>query len=122
MAKRLQVILQDPEYREIQRMARSRRMSIAEWVRQALDLARRREPLGGAGKKLEVIRAAAQHDYPVGDIDSMLAEFEKGYGTGVHPCFWSTQISRCTSLARPILTRATRNDCSKSWSATASVW
>jgi len=85
MAKRLRVILQDPEYREIQHMARSRHMSIAEWVRQALDLARHREPLGGAGNKLEVIRAEAQHDYPVGDIDSMLAEIEKGYGTGVHP-------------------------------------
>lgn len=85
MAKRLQVILQDSEYREIQRMARGRRMSLAEWVRQALDLARRREPLEGAGKKLEVIRAAAQHDYPTGDIDSMLAEIEKGYGSGVHP-------------------------------------
>lgn len=85
MAKRLQVILKDPEYRVIQRMARARRMSIAEWVRQALDLARRREPLGGAGKKLEVIRAAAQHDYPVGDIHRMLEEIEKGYGTGTHP-------------------------------------
>jgi len=85
MTKRLQVILQDPEYREIQKMARARRMSLAEWVRQALDLARRREPLGGAGKKLEVIRAAAQHDYPSGDIESMLAEIERGYGTGVHP-------------------------------------
>ena len=53
MAKRLQVILKDPEYREIQRAARSRRMSIAEWVRQALDLARRREPGAGVGKKLE---------------------------------------------------------------------
>src|SRR5437773_10227525 len=58
MSKRLQVILKDPEYREIQRVARSRRMSIAEWVRQALDLARRREPGAGVGKKLEVIRAA----------------------------------------------------------------
>jgi hypothetical protein len=85
MAKRLQVILQDPEYREIQKMARSRRMSLAEWVRQALDLARRREPLGGAGKKLEVIRAAAQHDYPTADIDAMLAEIEMGYGTGPRP-------------------------------------
>jgi len=85
MAKRLQVILQDPEYREIQKMARSRRMSLAEWVRQALDRARRREPLGTTAKKLEVIRAAAQHDYPTGDIDTMLAEIEKGYGTGVHP-------------------------------------
>jgi len=47
MAKRLQVILKDPEYREIQRVARSRHMSIAEWIRQALDLARRRDPVGG---------------------------------------------------------------------------
>lgn len=84
MAKRLQVILKDPEYREIQRMARSRRMSLAEWVRQALDLARRREPTGGVGKKLEVIRAAARHDYPSGDIDAMLAEIETGYATGTH--------------------------------------
>jgi len=85
MAKRLQVILKDPEYRDIQRMARSRRMSIAEWVRQALDLARRREPAGGLGKKLDVIRAAARHDYPTGDIDGMLAEIESGYGVGTHP-------------------------------------
>lgn len=85
MAKRLQVILQEPEYREIQRMARSRHMSIAEWVRQALELARRREPIGDSGKKLAVIRAAAQHDFPVSDIESMLADIEKGYGTGPHP-------------------------------------
>lgn len=82
MAKRLQVIVQDPEYREIQRVARSRHMSIAEWVRQALELARRREPLGSIGKKLAVIQRAARHDYPVGDIDAMLAEIEAGYGTG----------------------------------------
>src|SRR5438874_13296243 len=44
MAKRLQVILQDPDYREIQRIARVRRMSIAEWVRQALRAANGRSP------------------------------------------------------------------------------
>jgi hypothetical protein len=85
MAKRLQVILQDPDYREIQRMARARHLSIAEWVRQALDLARRREPLGSVGRKLEVIRAAVRCDYPVSDIESMLAEIESGYGAGPHP-------------------------------------
>jgi hypothetical protein len=85
MAKRLQVILQDPDYREIQKMARSRGMSLAEWVRQALELARRREPLGSASKKLEVIRAATQHNYPTGDIDTMLAEIERGYGAGMQP-------------------------------------
>jgi hypothetical protein len=84
MAKRLQVILQDPEYREIQRVARSRHMSIAEWVRQALELARRREPLGSIDKKLEAIRAAAKHEFPVSDIDKMLAEIEQAYGSGDH--------------------------------------
>ena len=79
MAKRLQVILQDPEYREIQRVARSRRMSIAEWVRQALAVARRQEPMGNVSQKLEAIRAAARHSYPTADIDTMLAEIEAGY-------------------------------------------
>jgi len=82
MAKRLQVILQDPEYREIQRAARSRQMSIAEWVRQALARARRREPLGDAEKKLAAIRAAARHESPTSDIDTMLAEIERGYSAG----------------------------------------
>ena len=85
MAKRLQVILQDPDYRDIQRAARSRRMSLAEWVRQALALARQREPGGGAGKKLEVIRAATGWDFPTGDIDRMLADIERGFGSGAQP-------------------------------------
>lgn len=82
MAKRLQVILRDPEYREIQKAARSRHMSIAEWVRQALTLARRREPSAAPGKKLDVVRAAARHDFPTGDIDTMLADIESGYNSG----------------------------------------
>jgi hypothetical protein len=79
MAKRLQVILQDPEYREIQRIARARRMTIAEWVRQALAAARRYEPLGESGKKLDMIREAARAEFPTADIDAMLAEIESGY-------------------------------------------
>jgi hypothetical protein len=82
VAKRLQVILQDPEYREIQRIARARHMTIAEWVRQALAAARRHEPLGDAGKKLDVIREAARHEYPTADIDEMLREIERGYQSG----------------------------------------
>ncbi len=79
MAKRLQVILQDAEYREVQRAARSRRMSLAEWVRQALDAQRRREPVNSVSKKLEAIRTAAKFEFPTADIDQMLAEIEKGY-------------------------------------------
>ena len=85
MSKRLQVILQEPEYREIQRAARSRRMSIAEWVRQALQRAQRSEPNENLGKKLEAVRRAAKYQYPTGDIDTMLAEIEKGYASGPQP-------------------------------------
>ena len=84
MAKRLQVILEEPEYRDIKRAARSRHMSIAGWVREALNQAHRREPLGDVGKKLAVIRAAARLDFPAGNIGQMLAEIEKGYGSGAH--------------------------------------
>lgn len=79
MSKRLQVILQDPEYRDIQRAARSRSMSIAEWVRQALALARREEPTAAIAKKLAAVRHAAQLEYPASDIDKMLTEIEAGY-------------------------------------------
>ena len=83
MAKRLQVIVQDPEYRDIQRAARLRRMSIAEWVRQALVQAQRREPSREVASKLEVIRAAARMDFPTADIDRMLEEIERGYRLGM---------------------------------------
>jgi hypothetical protein len=85
MAKRLQVIIQDREYREIQRAADAQRLSIAAWVRQALATARRREPVGDAGKKLDVVRAAARHSFPTADIDDMLAEIERGYGGNDRP-------------------------------------
>jgi len=82
MPKRLQVILKDPEYREVQRMARLRHMSIGEWVRQALEWARRREPVVSTAKKLDAVRTAVKFQYPAGDIDQMLAEIEAGYLIG----------------------------------------
>jgi hypothetical protein len=85
MAKRLQVIIQDPEYRDIQRAARLRRMTIAEWVRQALIQARRSEPSREVAAKLETIRMAARMDFPTADIDRMLEEIEQGYGPGLQP-------------------------------------
>ena len=79
MSKRLQVILQDSVYREIRRVARARRMTIAEWVRHALDLARRQEPTTDVDKKLAVVRAAVRHNGPTADVDVMLDEIERGY-------------------------------------------
>ncbi|MDO8834731.1 MAG: hypothetical protein Q7V01_04010 [Vicinamibacterales bacterium] len=79
MSKRLQVLLAEPEWREVQRAARARKTTVAEWVRHALRLARNTEPLGDAGRKLDCVRAAARHDFPVADIDGMLEEIERGY-------------------------------------------
>jgi hypothetical protein len=79
MSKRLQVILDDAEWREIQRAAKAQRLTVAAWVRGALRAARRREPLGDTGRKLEVVRAAARHAFPTADIEQMKAEIERGY-------------------------------------------
>lgn len=79
MAKRLQVIFQDAQYKAIQRAARSRQMSLAEWVRQALDRQRNREPVDSVNSKLEVLRNSAKFEFPTCDIEQMLAEIEKGY-------------------------------------------
>lgn len=85
MTKRLQVLLQEAEYREIQRIARSRSVSVAEWVRQVLRAAKREEPVGDVSKKLEALRAAMKFEFPTADIEQMLAEIEQGYLSGHKP-------------------------------------
>ncbi|HUF68849.1 MAG TPA: hypothetical protein VMM79_09430 [Longimicrobiales bacterium] len=57
-------------------------MTVAEWVRQALRAARRREPAVDTLKKLETVRATARHEYPTAEIETMLAEIERGYVVG----------------------------------------
>ena len=79
MSKRLQVVLDEEEYGEIQRYARRHRMNVSEWVRHALRRARRSEPAIEAGRKLEAIRAAVRHEFPTADIEQMLREIERGY-------------------------------------------
>jgi hypothetical protein len=79
MSKRLQVVFDDAELREIQRFARRKKMTVAEWVRQALRSARAGDRTSDPARKLEVVRAAARHSYPSGEIGEMLAEIERGY-------------------------------------------
>jgi len=82
MSKRLQVLLDESELREIQRAARAQKMTVAKWVRQILREARSHESTGDVRKKLEVVRAAARYAYPTAEIDQMIAEIEGGYGVG----------------------------------------
>jgi predicted 2-oxoglutarate/Fe(II)-dependent dioxygenase YbiX len=82
MSIRLQVLLPDDEWREIRQVARARRMTVAEWVRQALREVRQRQPATDGRKKIEVVRSAARHAFPTADIDQMLIEIERGYSGG----------------------------------------
>ena len=79
MSKRLQVVVEDKEYREIGRLARRHKMTVSEWVRHALRKAGESEPSVEAGRKLEAVRAAVHHEYPTADIDQMIREIEQGY-------------------------------------------
>jgi hypothetical protein len=85
MTKRLQVLFEDDELREIQRLARRQRMTTAEWVRRSLRSAREAEGGADVGQKLAAVRAAASHAFPTADIDGMLAEIELGYASGGPP-------------------------------------
>lgn len=79
MTKRMQVLVDESEYRRMQRIARRRGQSLAEWVRQALRSASREEPDRGRDKKLAAMRAATAHAFPTADIEAMLSEIERGY-------------------------------------------
>jgi hypothetical protein len=79
MSKRLQVVLDEKELEEIQEVARRRRLTVAEWVRQVLRTARREQETGDPDRKMAAVRTAVRHAFPTGDVDQMLAEVERGY-------------------------------------------
>ncbi len=81
MSKRLQVLLDEAELAEIRRTALEHHLTVAEWVRQALREARRREPERRAEDKLDAIRHAARYDFPAPDLAQMLSEIERGYSS-----------------------------------------
>ena len=85
MSERLQVLLPADEFAEIRRIAKRQRLSVAEWVRQALRRARDDASPADPRRKLAAVREAASHGYPTGDIGQLLTEIEHGYGAGELP-------------------------------------
>lgn len=79
MSKRLQVIIEDGEYEDLRRVAEAKGMTVSAWVRDVLRQARRGESSGDVERRLAVVRAAARHTFPTGDIEEMLADIERGY-------------------------------------------
>ena len=77
MTKRLQVLLDPEEYREIQGIAGRQPMTVAEWVRQALRKARNDSPQT-VEAKLGAVAEASRYQFPTADIDVILREIEAG--------------------------------------------
>ena len=79
MSKRLQIVVDEVEFRTFARVAKRQGITLSEWVRRTLRMAQRDQSAGSADRKLAVITAAARHRFPAPDIDQMLAEIEHGY-------------------------------------------
>ncbi len=79
MSKRLQVIVDDSEYRDLQRVARRHKLTVSEWVRRAIRELALREPAQSPDRKLGMVREAARGSYPTADIEDMLKDIERGY-------------------------------------------
>ena len=79
MSKRLQVVLSDDEYRAMERLAKSRQMTVSTWVWEALKAAQRLVPSARPDHKIAAVREAARFGYPSADPSQMLAEIERGY-------------------------------------------
>lgn len=82
MRKRLQVLFAEEELREIELAARRERLTVAEWVRQALREVLLKRPQSRMERKHAAIRKASGYAAPTADIDQMLAEIERGYRSG----------------------------------------
>jgi hypothetical protein len=79
VAKRLQVLLDEREFRELRRVARANRMTVAAWVRETLRAAQRHQPAGDTSARIGAVRAAARHEFSTADIADMLGDIERGY-------------------------------------------
>lgn len=79
------MLLEDIEMAGLRAAAEGQQMTVAEWVRQALRKAMREQPVYDVRKKIEVVREAARHNYPAGEMDDMLREIDRGRQDGLEP-------------------------------------
>ena len=83
MSKRMQVLFDPPEYRQIVRVAKANGLTVSEWVRQTLRAAASAAPVIDRGRKLAAIRVAAACSFPTADIESMLGDIDRGRAMGM---------------------------------------
>ncbi len=78
--KRCQIFLDDEEYADIERIAGWRKITVEQWVHEALCKARAdyHKRVEGLEKALE---KASRCQFPAADIEDMLREIESGYNS-----------------------------------------
>lgn len=79
MTQRLQVLFDDQELDEIRAHAAKERMTVAEWVRQSLRVARVAAAAPDPAARILAVREASRYDFPVSDVESMNADIARGY-------------------------------------------
>jgi hypothetical protein len=77
VSQHLRVLLTDREMSAIQRLAKSERLTVGEWVRRVLE-ARTSRSVIEPETKLKAVRQAAKYAFPTADIEQMLSEIEQG--------------------------------------------
>lgn len=78
MSKRLQVLVPDSEYKELQRIARAEHQNVAEWVRESIRVMLQKRRPKSSSERIASILKFARYCGPSGDIDTLLEQIEKG--------------------------------------------
>lgn len=78
MSHRLQVLLDETEFKELRSAAQREQLTVAEWVRQAIRAHRKRSE-SSISEKMAAIQRACEHSFPTADIETMNAEIARGY-------------------------------------------
>lgn len=71
--------MDDAEYADTEAAARREGETVSQWVRRTLRQARLQQPRVDQARKLAVLRAAAAHEFPTGEIDELIEETTRGY-------------------------------------------
>ncbi|MGQ0679847.1 MAG: antitoxin [Actinomycetota bacterium] len=80
MSMRLQIVISEQELAEVKAAARAARLSLSEWVRQALREARKDRDSRLPDDALEaLIEQASIHQFPAPEIEQMNQEIADGY-------------------------------------------
>ncbi len=78
MSKRLQVLLPEDEFEQLQQASKSANKTVAEWVRESIRVKLREQRPKSPEKRLALILKFASHSGPTGSIEQILAEIEAG--------------------------------------------